>query len=232
MTIFTVKIVEIRSETPSVKVLKIDLLGQEFHYKAGQWIDCYADIEGVRMIVGYSLASSPTMHGFIELAVKISENPVTSFIHEKAKVSDTLYIEGGKGEVFYEKNMGNSVVLIAAGIGMAPLMGILRYIDEATDSSVVLFQSAISKEELIYFDEIIERSSKNPHITYIPTVTQEEPSMGIKFGRITGEMLEKHHINPDSFFYISGPDTMVPDLKTYLLGIGVEDSRIKYESWW
>ena len=52
MTIITVKIAEIRQETPTVKILKIDLLGQSFNYKPGQWIDCYADINGERPVVG------------------------------------------------------------------------------------------------------------------------------------------------------------------------------------
>ena len=65
MSIIKAKIADIRQETPTVKVVKIDLLGQEFHYKAGQWIDCYAEIDGERKVAGYSLASSPTLKGFI-----------------------------------------------------------------------------------------------------------------------------------------------------------------------
>ncbi len=53
---------------------------------------------------------------------------------------------------------GLRVVLAAAGIGVSPFMGILRYIDEATDAEVTLFQSASVFDELIYFDEIDEAS--------------------------------------------------------------------------
>ena len=163
MTIITVKIAEIKPDTPTVKVLKIDLKGQEFNYKPGQWIDCYADINGTREIVGYSLASSPsTSNDFIELAIKISDNPVSRYIHEEAVVGDILYIDGGQGEVYFKKGMGDKIILVAAGIGIAPIMGILRYIDEATSAEVSLFQSAPTLEELIYLDEIKRIADSNP----------------------------------------------------------------------
>lgn len=80
-----------------MQVLRLDLQGQGFKYKAGQWIDCYAEIDGLWHVVGYSLASSPSTMGFIELAVKVSDNPVTMHVHTGAEVGDTLYIEGGQG---------------------------------------------------------------------------------------------------------------------------------------
>ena len=147
MAIISVKISEIRQETPTVRVLNIDVQGQEFNYKAGQWIDCYAEINGIREIVGYSIASSPSSNDFIELAIKMSDNLVSKFIHEEAIIGDTLYIEGGQGEVYYEKNMADKVILIAAGIGVAPLIGILRYINGVASTEVSLFQSASTFDE-------------------------------------------------------------------------------------
>ncbi len=230
--IIPVKIADIRQETPTVRVLKIDLQGQEFTYKPGQWIDCYADINGSREVVGYSLASSPTMKGFIELAVKTSDNPVTMYIHGGAKIGDTLYIEGGQGDVFYEPGMGRRVVLAAAGIGVSPLMGILRFIDEATDAEVVLFQSASSFDELIYYDEIVERVESNSRLRYVPSVTREKPPAGMSGERITGEFFMRYGVDYGSLFYLSGPGGMIPDLSGYLLGCGVDSGRIKYELWW
>lgn len=232
MTIITVKIAEIRQETPTVIILKIDLLGQSFNYKPGQWIDCYADIEGERPVVGYSLASSPTTKGYIELAVKTSDNSVTRFVHEEAEAGDVLYIEGGQGDVFYDSGMGDKVVLAGAGIGVAPLMGILRFIDEATDASVQMFHSASSIDELIYIDELKERAARNDRVSYYPTVSRESSVDGIDDGRITGEMFERFGADYDSVFYLSGPGEMIPDLRTFLVGKGVSLDRIRYEMWW
>lgn len=231
MAIISVKISEILQETPTVKVLKIDIQGQEFNYKAGQWIDCYAEINGIREIVGYSIASSPS-YDFIELAIKMSDNLVSKYIHEEAIIGDTLHIEGGQGEVYYEKNMADKVILVAAGIGVAPLVGILRYINGLTSTKVSLFQSASTFDELIYYEEINRIAESNPRIKYYPYLTREPPPRGIGKGRITGNMLEKHNVDLDSIFYISGPGEMILDLKDYLLNLGVDEHSIKYEIWW
>jgi ferredoxin-NADP reductase len=151
MTIIPVTIKETRQATPTIRVLTLDLDGQEFVYRSGQWIDCYAVINGERKIVGYSLASSPATIDTIEIAVKESDNPVTEYVHGAARVGDTLFIDGGQGDVFYEDGMGDKIVLIGAGIGVAPLMGMLRYIDDSTNASVTMIQSASTVEEMVYF---------------------------------------------------------------------------------
>ena len=211
--------------------LKLDLQEQEFIYKAGQWIDCYADIDGVRSIVGYSLASTPTQKGSIELAVKQSDNPVTEYIHARAKVGDTLYVDGGQGEIFYDIGMGSKVVLAAAGIGVAPLMGMVRFIVEATDAEVTLFQSASTRDELVFYDEV-KSLSNNPRVRYYPFVTREAPGDAVEAGRISGDAMTAHGVDLSSLFFLSGPGGMIPELKEYLIVHGVDESRIKYEVWW
>jgi ferredoxin-NADP reductase len=231
MAIIPVKIAELHQETPTVRVLRLDLQGQYFSYKAGQWIDCYADIDGVRYIVGYSLASSPTLKGYIELAIKVSDNPVTEYINSRAKVGDTLFVDGGQGDVFYEAEMGSNVVLAAAGIGVAPWMGIVRYVVDATDAEVVLFQSSSTCDELIFFDEL-KTLALNPRVEYYPFVTREAPGDGVEAGRISGEVMEAHGVDLGALFYLSGPGGMIPELRECLVGRGVDEKRIKYEVWW
>ena len=231
MTIITIKIADIKQATPTIRILKIDLMGQEFKYKAGQWIDCYAEIDGKRRLVGYSLASSPTDTDFIELAVKISDNPVSEYVHSSAKVGDFLYIEGGQGDIFYDSELADKVVLIGAGIGVAPLMGILRFIEDGTDATVSLFQSASSFEELVYYDEALKRA-ENPRITYYPTVSRGKAPKGVAQGRITGRLLDEQGVDYGSLFYLSGPGEMIPELESHLLSRGVSGDRIKYEVWW
>jgi ferredoxin-NADP reductase len=232
MTVIPVEISEIRQETPTVRVLKIDLLNQDFKYKPGQWIDCYIDIDKPHMVAGYSITSSPTLKGFIELAIKISGNPVTNFIHKKAIVGDTLYIDGGYGEIFYEPIMGDKVVLAGAGIGITPLISILRFIDESTEAKVTLFQSASTFSELIYYNELKARSKLNHRIKYYPTITRENPPKGVDRGRINEKLLEKYDIDTESLFFLSGPGEMIPELSEYLIWRGVDKEKIMYEVWW
>ena len=232
MTIIPVTIKRIKQATPTIRVLTLDLRGKEFLYKSGQWIDCYAVIDGERKIVGYSLTSSPATIGSIEIAVKESDNPVTEYVHSVARVGDTIYIEGGQGDVFYEDGMGCKVVLIGAGIGVAPLMGILRYIDGSTNASVTLIQSASTVEEMVYYSEASERAERNSRVSYHPTVTQGEPIEAFGRGRVSMEKLLELNVDTDSLFFLSGPGGMIPEMEGVLRSMGVTEDRIRYEVWW
>ena len=232
MTIIPVTIKSIAQATPTIKILTLDLSEQEFVYKAGQWIDCYAVIEGERKIVGYSLTSSPATTSTIEVAVKESDNPVTEYVHGAARVGDTLYIEGGQGDVFYEDGMANKVVLISAGIGVAPLMCILRYINNSTNASATMIQSASTTEEMVYFSEVSEIAERNHKVCYYTTVTQGEPGEGFWHGRINSEKLLELDIDTGSLFFLSGPGGMIPEMEDALRSMGVPDEQIRYEFWW
>lgn len=232
MTIIPVTILQIMQATPTIRILTLDLDGQEFTYKAGQWIDCYAVINGERKVVGYSLASSPATMGMIEVAVKESDNPVTEYVHGSAQIGDTLFIEGGQGEVFYTYGFEDKVVLIAAGIGVAPLMGMLRYIDDSTNASVTMIQSASTVEEMVYFHEASGIAGNNPRIRYHATVTQAYPKESFGRGRISRETLVELDIDFESLFYLSGPGGMIPEMEDILRSMGVPDDRIRYEVWW
>ncbi len=232
MTIIPVTIKDMRQATPTIRVLTLDLDGQKFDYWAGQWIDCYAVIDGERKIVGYSLASSPATIDTIEVAVKESDNPVTKYIHGAARVGDTIFIDGGQGDVFYEEGMGDKVVLIGAGIGVAPLMGMLRHIDDSTNASVIMIQSASTVEEMVYFQEASGIAERNPRVRYHATVTQAYPKESFGRGRISGETLVELGIDVESLFFLSGPGGMIPEIEELLNSMEVPDDRILYEVWW
>jgi hypothetical protein len=45
-----VRIETIKQETPTVKSFELDLGGQEFSFLPGQWIDCYAEVDGRHLL--------------------------------------------------------------------------------------------------------------------------------------------------------------------------------------
>jgi len=227
------RIIAIRQETPTTKSLRLDLGGKEFRFLPGQWMDCYAEIDGEVGIAGYSMTSSPTTTDTIDLAVKlVGENPVTHYIHDRARVGDMLHIEVG-GDFYYKRDMGDSLTLIAGGIGITPLMSIVRYVNDATpEVHLTLVYSAKAPSELLFHDDLNEIASKNENIRCLFTVTQPtgEPWDG-RVGRIDADMLEKADIDLNALFFICGPPSMVADTVLMVEGLGVPASRIKYESW-
>lgn len=232
MTIISVKIKEIHQETPTVRTITLDTQGQPFNFYPGQWIDCYADIDGKREIVGYSMASAPTTKGTFQLAIKQSDNPVTTYIHTNAKKGDTLYVEGGQGKIYYTDEMSKNVILLSAGIGVAPMMSILRYInDSQRDVTATFVQSASIKDELIFHIELLETEKRNPQIEYIFTLTRETLPE-VRSGKIDEGLLMSLNLDEDPLFFICGPSQMIESSVQILKDLGVSESRMKYELWW
>jgi len=230
MPVISVRIAEIRQATPTVKTLKLDLQDQPFTFHAGQWIDCYADIDGERKVAGYTLASSPNTKEFVEISVKTGDNPVTRYIHERARAGDTLHIQGGQGDTYYTRGMGDQLVLIAGGIGITPIISILRYADEARDVHAALLYSAATVVELLYHDEIMAIQRHNPLIKAHLFVTREKTRH--RQGRIDEGSLSSLAHDPRALHFVSGPRDMIMDTVAALKRLGISETNIKYEVWW
>lgn len=228
-------IVSITQATPTVKALKLDVGSHPFSFLPGQWVDCYLSPEGRDDVAGFSITSSPSTRGTIDLAVKlVGDNRVTHHIHESAAVGDVIYVEGGSGDFFYQREMGDSLVLIGGGIGITPLMSIVRYADDtAPGLRVSLFYSASTPSELLFHDDLLELASRNGAVSCHFTVTRrsEEPWTGA-VGRIDANTLTDVDVDPEALFYVCGPPPMIRDVLDMLSDLGVPDSRVKYEQWW
>ncbi len=228
-------IARIVQETPSVKTFLLDLGGADFSFLPGQWIDFYIDTGGSMQVGGFSITSSPVQRGSIEIAVKkISFGVPSVYLHERAREGDSFVIEGGSGDFYYERDMGSRLVLIAGGIGITPLMSILRYVDEAhPDVEATLLYSSKAPSEMLFFQALREMADRNPRIRCVFTVTQphSEPWQG-RGGRIDRAMLKECMPGEEALFYLCGPNLMLEDISDALAGLGVDPTRIRTEQWW
>ena len=228
------RIVSIQRETPTVKLFRLDLGEREIRFLPGQWVDCYAGIDGQQEVAGYSMTSSPLETRTIDLAVKlIGENPVTHFLHQRAVVGNELYLDGAHGDFYYRREMGDSLVLIGGGIGLTPLMSIIRYVDESQpEVRLTLLYSAKTPSELLFRDQLTAISARNHGIRCLFSVTRPstEPWSG-RTGRIDAQVLSEAQLDLDALYYICGPPSMIERTAGLLEGLGVPVYAIKYESW-
>ena len=229
------KIVNIQQETPTVKSFKLDLGGREFNFLPGQWLDCHVEVDGRMEVAGYSITSSPATEGAIEIAVKlVGDNSVTRFLHEGARVGDRLTVDGGHGNFYYRREMGDSLVLIAGGIGITPLMSILRHVDGAEpDVRAILVYSARNPQEFVFRKELDEMAARSEDIRCVFTMTRPtgEPWDG-HVGRIDAGLLGESQIDLDALFFVCGPPLMGPEMVKLLGGLEVPASHVRYEQWW
>ena len=167
-------ITRIRRETPTVKSFRLDLGGREIGFQAGQWVDFFVTLEGAEAVGGYSITSSPAVQTSIGLAIRrdAGGHPATSWLHEEARVGDEVEVSLG-GDFIYEPDEAESAVLIGGGIGLTPLMSIVRAVDELADvTRLHLVYSASSPNELLFRDEIEAITARNSRIRRTFTITR------------------------------------------------------------
>jgi glycine betaine catabolism B len=236
-----VDITQIRQETPTVKSFRLALSTPTFSFWPGQWVDLYIDDplqapDGI--IGGFSMTSSPLHRDYIELAIKrIPEGRASMYLHDHISVGDRVIVDGGYGDFYYREDMGKRLVLIAGGIGITPLMSIIRFVDEAQlDVDLTLIYSAKRPSEFVFFEELQATSTRNPRIHCYFTVTapEQEPWTGA-IGRVRRPwltpILAEGDAAADALYFICGPRGFAEDIESILNEIGIEPSRIHYEGW-
>lgn len=229
----TVTISAIIQASPSVKIFQLDDTQHNFHYLAGQWIDLYVDINGKTEVGGYSMTSSPTTKGYLELAIKSSQrHPVTRWLHEQAQVGDSVQISDGQGSFVYQPAMSQRVVLVGAGVGVTPLISIFRDIAAtAPNTDATLIYSIPSVDEFL-FQTDIEKISQQPNMHHVVTLTQADAGWQGRTGRIDAALFIAAGMSDDTLYYLCGPQGMVEDVSAVLTSINVPAHRIIYEKWW
>lgn len=247
--IFTIKGIE--REAGSIKIFTLSPEGgKSIPFKPGQFAMLYqvenpaadASATGPLKSAGlqggnfgnlsrpYSIASSP-QNSDLRFAIKITGGQFTSIL-DKMHVGGKLGVAAPFGHFAYGEE--EKIICIAAGTGVAPMLGILEYAARKKKTGRFALFYSNKREEWIGCRKILERLQKeNPGITVVYTLTQEQPK-GWKgeLGRINGEMIKKHaDYAPEATVFICGPMEFAKAMKEIVLKLDVDEKRIKVEAW-
>lgn len=225
-------------ETPDVRTLRLvaaDGGRFPFEYQPGQFINIQLMIDGKRVNRSYTLASSPTRRDSCELSIKREANGTASrHIHDSLKVGDVVKISGPSGKFTFTGEESSSVLLIAGGVGITPLMSITRYLtDRAWPGDIYLLIVAKTEQDLIFHDEIswLQKRFPNLHVCVTLTRCDDSSSWTGNRGRANGALLQNFVPNVTSVpVFLCGPNEMMDATREVLRGIDVPDSLVRTEA--
>lgn len=227
------RIERIEQATPLIKVFTLVADPGRFHVRAGQWLDLAIPRTGEPCIGGYSVVSAPSADGRFQLAIKYADHhPATHHLHTVIQEGDEVLITAGQGRFFFEPGMGREVVLLGAGIGVTPLMSILRLVHrEMPDVHAHLVYSVASRREVLFADELA-RMAQAPNIEVTLTVTRDAEDWLGHTGRISHSLLESLKLSREALYYYCGSPEFIEDMTKLLTAWGIPEDQLKYEKWW
>jgi len=224
-------------ETPDVKTFRlVPPVGNDFPfaYLAGQYLTFSLQIGGKTVSRTYTIASAPSRGGYCEVTIKREEHGLVSrHMHDTVREGDLLTIAAPGGRFTFTGAEAGGVALLAAGVGITPLMSILRFLtDQNWNGHVYMVYSCKTVNDIIFRDELaaIERRFPNLHLTLTLTRAAGTTWDGA-IGRIDAKLLTS--LIPDLTsipFYLCGPTAMLAATSDLLRQLGVAEHNIRKES--
>lgn len=228
------RISSIEVPVAGTKVLRMEPLdGRMLGFVPGQWVFMHLlDKDGKSTEKRpYSIASAPSAP-CLEFCIEIRGGAFTSRL-DKVGTGTVVGIQGPQGRMTY--NGEKKAAFIAGGTGISPVLSMLRHIAEnGLAGEFVLFYSVRTRDKLLYKDELERLVRKNPRIKTVITLTRETPARGWmgECGRVGHEMILKHSGRPAEYdWWMCGPMEMVASMRTCLAGMGVDQKKIRLETW-
>ncbi len=232
----SLRVASIVQETPDVLTFRFvvpDGSRLPFEHKPGQYLVISPVIDGKKVNRTYTISSPPTRANYCEITVKREENGfVSRHLHETVREGDMITISAPAGRFIFDGTQAESIVLIAGGVGVTPLMSILRYLtDKNWKGEIHFIFSVKTQSDIIFRKELDELKARHPNLRLHVALSRAEGTdwMGHK-GRINGEFLAKVIPNPAKHpVYICGPTPMMAPTIQLLRDLGVPAEQIKSE---
>ena len=218
----SLQVSEIRAETMTAKSFRlISPDGYLPPFQAGQYLNLFVDVGGVRTSRPYSISSPPNQNGYFEIAVRRVENGfVSNYLLETVKVNDRLESTGPSGNFYYNPLFhGTDLVFLAGGSGITPFISMIREVtDRGLPRKIHLIYGSQRPEDVIFGKEIEERVRRHKNLKV--TLVISEPPAGYEglTGFISAKLMKDVLGDvSEKTFYICGPEAMytfcLPELR-------------------
>ena len=228
------RVSEIIEETLSATTFR--LVSQDRYlppFQAGQYINLFVEVNGVRTSRPYSISSPPNQTGYYDITVRrVADGFVSTYLLDEVKVGDIFQSTSPSGQFYHNPLFhGEDLVFLAGGSGITPFMSMIREItDRGLDRRIKLIYGNRISDDIIFKKEIKERSTRHENLTVHTVIS--EPANGYKglTGFITAESIKDLSGNlDDKMFYVCGPEAMYTFVLAELKKMNIPKRKIRVE---
>ena len=200
-------------------------LAETFSFRPGQFVEL--SVLGVGE-APFSLPSSPTRKGTFELCIRRA-GVLTGYLFDHVNEGDAVGIRGPLGNGFpVERFEGHDLLLVAGGLGMVPLRGLLLFLVDRRDlfGRIELVYGSRSPDRILFRNELELLADRGDAAIRLSV----EDTCGLAFGGKRGvvtDLLDDTAIDFLSSFAVAcGPPTFYKFLLAKLVDQGFGKDRI------
>ncbi|SDT54740.1 MOSC and FAD-binding oxidoreductase domain-containing protein [Bradyrhizobium canariense] len=199
----------------------------------GQHLVVKLVIDGRKVLRNYSLIGGAP--GRFRIAVKREPRGIAStFIHDRLRTADKIDVSAPRG-TFVMADGTAPVVFVSGGIGITPVLAMLRSMESSPDRSVFWFHVARDASHHPFANEVRELLAKLPHGNGCVAYSRpaDDLRLGIDYdvkGRLGVDVLQTHGVPSTAEFYLCGPAGFMQDIGAGLKRWGVAPKQIHSEA--
>jgi glycine betaine catabolism B len=225
-----VPVLAVLEETEDIKTFRL-ARPEGFHFTPGQFLMVRVQVEGKHLVRCYSISSAPGVEGVLEISVK-RQGLVSGTLHATLRPGSQLSIEGPRGGFVYPAGDDRPLVLLAAGVGITPLMGMLRHAVAAEPGRpVTLLFSVRSEKDIVYREELALLVRRHPQLRMAIALSRGTWTPDYYAGRIDARLIESFVPDPRGALHmICGPAAMIASMSELLASLGVPADQIRSEA--
>jgi CDP-4-dehydro-6-deoxyglucose reductase len=219
-------VIKVEDETNDARRFWVQLpdLGT-FNFLPGQYVTVDLPIHETadKRHKHYSIASYPDGTNIFELLVVLNKKGIgTQYLFENIKTGSELSVKGPLGACILQEPLDKDIFLVCTGSGIAPFRSMLQHIHhkQIAHKNIYLIVGSRTKDDLIYYEEMIKLQTLVPGFQYIPTLSRQEWEGNMGYVHLIYENLCRNR-TPANFF-LSGCRQMVEEAKEKISLMGYD----------
>lgn len=178
-------------------------------------------------------------NGYWRISVKRnSDSPesVSRWLHDDLDKGDSVRIKGPSGSFYLQTTTNRHVVLLSAGIGITPMLPMLRETLRRPHASLALFAQFRDADHMPFAESLLNIAHQFPMVqmrlflSQFPRGVTGGKDAVIQHGKFKASDVVESLTNPlNADCYLCGPEAWQTDMFEALIEAGVPESQIYFE---
>ncbi|MGO9456004.1 MAG: 2Fe-2S iron-sulfur cluster-binding protein [Acidimicrobiales bacterium] len=223
----SLRVLRVVRETEEARSFVLDVppeLRQAYAYRAGQFVNVRAAVDGTEHVRCYSMSSSPGVDPELQVTVKrVPDGIVSNFLCDCVTAGDLLEVGLPTG-FFQLTEEDEDVVAFAAGSGITPVFSLLKAALAGTDRRVHLLYANRDRPAVIFAEELDHLA--RTHADRLRVVHHLDDEQGFVDDEAVVALADGTGSGP---CYLCGPEPFMDTVERALLGAGVTPGRLHVE---